>query len=127
LTCRSGQPHEPVVARQQIQRRDHYAGRLLGRSWRPFAAAVGTLAPAPVVLGRFTLEAGYEVFLEKPLGVSEAECDEVIEASGRTGRLVALRVQGRAVGSATGGGQAVGGDLPRCRAGVAHGGTGPPE
>jgi myo-inositol 2-dehydrogenase / D-chiro-inositol 1-dehydrogenase len=36
------------------------------------------------------LEAGYDVFLEKPLGVSEAECDEVIEASGRTGRLVAL-------------------------------------
>jgi myo-inositol 2-dehydrogenase / D-chiro-inositol 1-dehydrogenase len=36
------------------------------------------------------LEAGYDVFLEKPLGVSEAECDQVIEASGRTGRLVAL-------------------------------------
>jgi len=36
------------------------------------------------------LEAGANVFLEKPLGLSLAQCDEVIETSARTGRLVAV-------------------------------------
>ena len=39
---------------------------------------------------RQALEAGYHVFLEKPLGLTLAECDEVIETSERTGRLVAV-------------------------------------
>ena len=36
------------------------------------------------------LEAGLHVFLEKPLGITVAECDRVIEAAERTGKLVAL-------------------------------------
>ena len=36
------------------------------------------------------LEAGADVFLEKPLGLTLAECDAVIEASRRSGRQVAL-------------------------------------
>lgn len=36
------------------------------------------------------LEAGANVFLEKPLGLTLAECDAVIKTSRRTGRLVAL-------------------------------------
>jgi myo-inositol 2-dehydrogenase/D-chiro-inositol 1-dehydrogenase len=36
------------------------------------------------------LEAGANVFLEKPLGLTLAECDVVIETARRTGRLVAL-------------------------------------
>jgi myo-inositol 2-dehydrogenase/D-chiro-inositol 1-dehydrogenase len=36
------------------------------------------------------LEAGRHVFLEKPLGLTPDECAAVIEASARTGRLVAL-------------------------------------
>jgi myo-inositol 2-dehydrogenase/D-chiro-inositol 1-dehydrogenase len=36
------------------------------------------------------LDAGAHVFLEKPLGLTLAECDAVIEASRRAGKLVAL-------------------------------------
>ena len=36
------------------------------------------------------LQAGAHVFLEKPLGLDLAQCDAVIAASARTGRLVAL-------------------------------------
>lgn len=36
------------------------------------------------------MEAGADVFLEKPLGITLAECDTVIAASRRTGRQVAL-------------------------------------
>ncbi|MBI3743433.1 MAG: Gfo/Idh/MocA family oxidoreductase [Chloroflexi bacterium] len=36
------------------------------------------------------LEAGSQVFAEKPLGLTLAECDAVIDAERRTGRLVAL-------------------------------------
>jgi myo-inositol 2-dehydrogenase / D-chiro-inositol 1-dehydrogenase len=36
------------------------------------------------------LEAGTHVFCEKPLGLTLAECDAVIAAEGRTGKLVAL-------------------------------------
>jgi myo-inositol 2-dehydrogenase / D-chiro-inositol 1-dehydrogenase len=36
------------------------------------------------------LEAGRHVLLEKPLGLSLAECDAVVDASHRTGRLVAV-------------------------------------
>jgi myo-inositol 2-dehydrogenase/D-chiro-inositol 1-dehydrogenase len=36
------------------------------------------------------LEAGADVFLEKPLGLTLAECDAVIDTSRRTGRQVAL-------------------------------------
>ncbi len=36
------------------------------------------------------LEAGADVFLEKPLGITLAECDAVIEAAARTGKLVSL-------------------------------------
>lgn len=36
------------------------------------------------------LEAGAHVFLEKPVGLSLGQCDDVIEAADRTGRLVAV-------------------------------------
>lgn len=36
------------------------------------------------------LEAGANVFLEKPVGLSLGQCDDVIEAADRTGRLVAV-------------------------------------
>src|SRR6185312_16586217 len=36
------------------------------------------------------LEAGANVFLEKPLGLTLAECDEVVSASQRAGKLVSL-------------------------------------
>lgn len=39
---------------------------------------------------RQALEAGCHVFLEKPLGLTLAECDEVVETSERTGKLVAV-------------------------------------
>src|SRR5918999_4393828 len=36
------------------------------------------------------MEAGADVFLEKPLGLTRAQCDAVAEAARRTGRLVVL-------------------------------------
>jgi len=36
------------------------------------------------------LDAGAHVFLEKPLGLTLAECDEVVSASRRTGKLISL-------------------------------------
>lgn len=72
----------------EAQRYDNYEAMLAAGGFD----VVDVTVPNHVhsLFARQALEANYHVFLEKPLGLTLAECDAVIEASAQTGKLVAV-------------------------------------
>jgi myo-inositol 2-dehydrogenase/D-chiro-inositol 1-dehydrogenase len=72
----------------QARRFGNYAAMLAEGGFDVVCVAVPNHAHADFAVA--ALEAGAHVFLEKPLGITLAECDAVIAASARTGRLVVV-------------------------------------
>jgi predicted dehydrogenase/threonine dehydrogenase-like Zn-dependent dehydrogenase len=54
------------------------------------AVLIGTRHDLHAAISRQALEAGKHVFVEKPLGLSNEECAEVVDAVERSGRLLAV-------------------------------------
>lgn len=71
-----------------VPRFDDYDAMLAAGGFEVVDIAVANHMHAAFAIG--ALEAGANVFLEKPLGLTLGQCDAVIEAAQRTGGLVAL-------------------------------------
>jgi myo-inositol 2-dehydrogenase/D-chiro-inositol 1-dehydrogenase len=84
-------PNSVAAAREQIpdaRRFDDYGAMLAAGNFDVVDITVPNHVHANFAVA--ALEAGGDVFLEKPLGLTLSECDAVIETSARTGKLVAL-------------------------------------
>ena len=60
------------------------------RTPRPDAVAITVPNDLHSAFAVLALDAGYDVVLEKPLGLDLAQCDAVVAAAARTGRKVAV-------------------------------------
>ncbi len=73
------------------------AARSLGALLEHDADAVAVLAPHPAhaAIVHAALEAGFHVLVEKPLAVTVAEADTLVDAARRAGRVLAVALQQR--------------------------------